>query len=136
MRSSVVQAIQHVKIADEFMNDFVRAAPNTRGAVIFKDYSRRLQWILRDIVTYPYFDPLVRQGIKVEIESDAFSVGAINDLIPLLNPEQRGMIEELIEDILKGKTIEVSIKDHVPEVGKMVKQNNHIVEANEMVENK
>jgi hypothetical protein len=123
MRSSVVQAIQHLKQSDEFMNDFIRSAPNTRGAVIFKDYSRRLQWILRDIVTYPYFDPMVRQGIKCEIASDAFSVGAINDLIPLLNPEQREMIESLIEDILKGKTIEVSIKDH-------------IVEPNEMVENK
>ena len=120
MRSSVVQAIQHVKIADEFMSDFVRAAPNTRGAVIFKDYSRRLQWILRDIVTYPYFDPLVRQGIKCDIESDAFSVGAINDLIPLLNPEQREMIENLIEDVLKGKTIEVTIKDHIEQVLEMV----------------
>ena len=120
MRSSVVQAIQHVKIADEFMSDFVRAAPNTRGAVIFKDYSRRLQWILRDIVTYPYFDPMVRQGIKVEIESDAFSVGAINDLIPLLNPEQREMIEGLIEDIIKGKRIEISIKDHIVEPNEMM----------------
>lgn len=120
MRSSVIQAIQHVKIADEFMNDFIRAAPQTRGAVLFTDYSRRLKWILRDIVTYPYFDPLVRKGIKCEIESDAFGVGAINDLIPLLNPEQREMIESLIEDVLKGKTIEVQIKDHVPEVKEMV----------------
>lgn len=115
MRSSVIQAIQHVKIADEFMNDFIRAAPQTRGAVIFNDYSRRLKWILKDIVTYPYFDPMVRQGIKCEIDSDAFAVGAIKDLIPLLNPEQREMIEALIEDILKGKTIEVNIKDHKEE---------------------
>ena len=39
---------------------------------------------------------MVRQGIKCEIESDAFSVGAINDLIPLLNPEQREMILDCI----------------------------------------
>ena len=132
MRSSVVQAIQHVKIADEFMNDFIRSAPTTRGAIIFGQYSRKLRWILSDIITrwilsdiitYPHFDDEVRKGIKVEIESDAFSVGAIKDLIPLLNPEQREMIEDLIEDILKGKTIEVSIKDH-------------IVDVNEMIENK
>lgn len=120
MRSSVVQAIQHVKIADEFMNDFIRAAPTTRGAVIFGVYSRKLRWILMDILTYPYFDPMVREGIKCEIESDAFSVGAINDLIPLLNPEQREMIESLIEDVLKGKTIEVNIKDHIGDVNEMI----------------
>jgi hypothetical protein len=120
MRSSVVQAIQHVKIADEFMNDFIRSAPTTRGAIIFGQYSRKLRWILSDIITYPHFDDDVRKGIKVEIESDAFSVGAINDLIPLLNPEQREMIEGLIEDILKGKTIEVNIKDHIVDFNEMM----------------
>ena len=120
MKSSVVQAIQHVKIAEEFMNDFIRSAPTTRGAIIFGQYSRKLRWILSDIITYPHFDDEVRKGIKVEIESDAFSVGAINDLIPLLNPEQREMIEDLIEDILKGKTIEVQIKDHIVDVNEMM----------------
>lgn len=123
MRSSVVQAIQHVKIADEFMNDFIRTAPTTRGAVIFGQYSRKLRWILNDIITYPHFDDDVRKGIKVEIESDAFSVGAIKDLIPLLNPEQREMIEALIEDILKGKTIEVQIRDHIGDVNEMINKN-------------
>ena len=110
MRSSVIQSIQHLKISDEFMNDFIRTAPNTRGAVIFKDYSRRLKWILKDIITYPYFGDEVREGIKKEIESDAFSVDAIFDKISLLNPEQREMIEDLIESVLKGKEIEVQIK--------------------------
>jgi len=123
MRSSIVQVIQHLKISDEFMNDFIRSAPNTRGAVIFKDYSRRLKWILRDIITYPYFDDAVRQGIKVEIQSDAFAVPAIVGKIALLNPGQREMMEDLVDDILKGKTIHVDIKEH-------------IVEANEMIENK
>jgi hypothetical protein len=110
MRSSVVQAIQHVKIADEFMNDFIRSAPTTRGAIIFGQYSRKLRWILSDIITYPHFDDEVRKGIKVEIESDCFAVEAIHDKIPLLNPEQRAMLEELVGDMLAGKTIEIKIK--------------------------
>jgi hypothetical protein len=110
MRSSVVQAIQHVKIADEFINDFIRSAPTTRGAIIFGQYSRKLRWILNDIITYPHFDDDVRKGIKVEIESDCFAVEAIHDKIPLLNPEQRAMMEGLVEDMLAGKTIEIKIK--------------------------
>ena len=110
MRSSIVQAIQHLKQAEEFMNDFIRQAPNTRGAVIFDGYSRKVRWILRDILTFPYFTDEVRLGIRTEIESDAFAVQAIHDKIPLLNPEQRAMLEELVGDMLEGKTIEIKIK--------------------------
>jgi hypothetical protein len=123
MRSSIVQAIQHLKQSEEFMQDFIRQAPSTRGAFIFTDYSRKIKWILRDIITFPYFTDEVRLGIKTEIESDAFAVEAIHDKIPLLNPEQRAMLEVLVGDMLEGKTIEIKIK-------------NHIVELNEMVENK
>jgi len=110
MRSSIVQAIQHLKQSEEFMNDFIRQAPSTRGAVIFDGYSRKVRWILRDILTFPYFTDEVRLGIKTEIESDAFAVEAIHDKIPLLNPEQRAMLEELVEDMVAGKTIEIKIK--------------------------
>jgi hypothetical protein len=110
MRSSIVQAIQHLKISDEFMNDFIRQAPSTRGSLVFSGYSNKLQWILRDILTYPHFPNEVRKGIKAEIESDAFAVEAIHDKIPLLNPEQRAMLEELVEDMVAGKTIEIKIK--------------------------
>jgi hypothetical protein len=110
MRSSIVQAIQHLKQSEEFMQDFIRSAPNTRGAVIFKDYSRKIKWILTDILTFPYFTDEVRLGIRTEIESDAFAVEAIHDKIPLLNPEQRAMLEELVGDMLAGKTIEIKIK--------------------------
>jgi hypothetical protein len=92
------------------MQDFIRQAPSTRGAVIFDGYSRKLRWILRDILTFPYFTDEVRLGIKTEIESDAFGVEAIHDKIPLLNPEQRAMLEELVEDMVAGKTIEIKIK--------------------------
>jgi hypothetical protein len=123
MRSSVVQGIQHLKQADEFINDFIRQTPNTRGAVIFSMYSKKIRWILTDILTFPYFTDEVRKGIKAEIESDAFGVEAIHDKIPLLNPEQRAMLEQLVEDMVAGKTIEIKIKSH-------------IVEPNEMIENK
>jgi hypothetical protein len=33
MRSSIVQSIQHLKISNEFMSDFIRQAPNTRGSL-------------------------------------------------------------------------------------------------------
>jgi hypothetical protein len=110
MRSSIIQALRHLKQSNEFMQDFIRQAPSTKGADIFGKYSRKLRWILRDILTFPYFTDEVRAGIKAEIESDCFAVEAIHDKIPLLNPEQREMLEELVSDMLDGKTIEIKIK--------------------------
>jgi hypothetical protein len=110
MRSSIVQAIQHIKQANEFMSDFIRQAPNTRGSLVFSGYSTKLNWILRDILTFPYFLDDVRKGIRAEIESDSFAVEAIHDKIPLLSPEQRTILEELVEEMVAGKTIQIKIK--------------------------
>lgn len=107
MRSSIIQSIQNLKLSLEFMNDFIRDSPNTKGAILFKTYTSKIEWIFKDILTYPHFSDEIRKGIKAEIESDAFSVSAINELIPLLNAEQRQVVEQLIESILKGEKLEI-----------------------------
>ena len=109
MGSSVVSFIHHLKLADEYAKDFVRSAPGTRGAVIFDNYSKRIAWIFRDVVTYPHFGDEVRDGMKKEIASDAFSYDSLTEKIALMNPEQREMLEGLLDDILKGKTVEINI---------------------------
>lgn len=109
MGSSVVSFIHHLKLADEYAKDFVRSAPGTRGAVIFDNYSKRIAWIFRDVVTYPHFGEEVREGMRKEIASDAFSYDSLTEKMALMNPEQREMLEGLLDDILTGKTIEVNI---------------------------
>ena len=110
MGSSVVSFIHHLKLADEYAKDFVRSAPGTRGAVIFDNYSKRIAWIFRDVVTYPHFGNDVREGIRKEIASDAFSYDSLTEKLALLNPEQREELDGLLSDILRGKTIEITIK--------------------------
>ena len=110
MGSSIVSCIHHLKLADEYAKDFVRSAPGTRGATIFGNYSLKLNWILRDVVTYPHFGNEVREGMRKEIASDSFSYDSIIEKVGLLNPEQREALDELLNDILKGKTLEVNIK--------------------------
>lgn len=109
MGSSVVSFIHHLKLADEYAKDFVRSAPGTRGAVIFDNYSKRIAWIFRDVITYPHFGDEVREGMRKEIASDAFSYDSLTEKIALMNPEQREMLEGLLTDILKGKTVEINI---------------------------
>lgn len=109
MGSSVVSCIHHLKLADEYAKDFVRSAPNTRGAIIFDNYSKRIAWIFRDVITYPHFGEEVREGMRNEIASDAFSYDSLIEKVALLNPEQRETMEGLLDEILRGGTIEVNI---------------------------
>lgn len=110
MGSSVVSCIHHLKLADEYAKDFVRENPGTRGATIFGNYSHKFQWILRDVVTYPHFGDEVREGMRKEIASDSFSYDSIVEKVGLLNPDQREALDGLLDDILRGKTVEINIK--------------------------
>ena len=110
MGSSVVSFIHHLKLADEYAKDFVRSAPGTRGATIFANYSKRINWIFRDVITFPHFGDDVREGMRKEIASDAFSYDSLVEKVSLLNPEQRETLDSLLDDILRGNTIEVNIK--------------------------
>lgn len=103
MGSSIISAIHHLRASKEYLEDFIRSAPNTRGAVIFKGYSNKIDWILRDVITYPHFGGGVREAIKIEILSDPLQYPAIVDRIALLTPEQRELLEEIVENLIKSK---------------------------------
>jgi len=104
------------------MDDFVRSYPESPGAKIFKQYSKKLQWILNDFYTFPFFPDIIRTGIKNELKSDPFVIPAINEKLALLTPEQREMIEKVIDSILNGERFDVEInKDQFVDPNKMIK---------------
>ena len=64
-----MSAIHHLKIAREFMDDFVRSHDKyARGTVKFGEYSRKINWILNDMATYPHFRQEVRDAMIMEVE--------------------------------------------------------------------
>lgn len=103
MASSIISAIHHLRASREYLEDFIRSAPNTRGAVIFKGYRDKIDWILRDVITYPHFGAGVREAIKVEILSDPLQYPAIVDRIALLTPDQREELEQIVENLIKSR---------------------------------
>jgi hypothetical protein len=105
--SSAISMIHHLKLSKEYCEDFVRQHPSSRGALKFIEYKRRIEWLFKDIITYPHFREEVRNGIKLEIESDAFSYQSLVEKLALLNPEQRDNLEGVIDMILNNETIKV-----------------------------
>ena len=109
-QSNIVCGIHHVKLAMEYFEDFGRQYPRTKGSDLFKIYIRKLDWVLKDIVTHPALPQPVRDGIKKEIQSDLMTVPAIAEKVALLNPESREAVEELIDTILNGAEVVIENK--------------------------
>lgn len=114
MKGSLMSAIHHLRAADEYLQDFIREsmkrAGYNRGVQKFGDYSKRLNWILLDMKTYPHFNDEIREGLKQEMSSDAFAYVAIAEKCSLLSPQQRELMDEALDSILKGEKINIEFR--------------------------
>ena len=48
--ANIISAIQNLKMAQEQLEDFCRQFPNSQGERIFKNYSKKIDWIFNDII--------------------------------------------------------------------------------------
>ena len=103
--SNIVSAIQHLKMAQEHLKDFNRDNPNTRGSKLFQTYIDKIEWIYMDFISNPILPHNVTGGIKEEWNSDVFCVPAITDKVSILRPDQREMIEEIIDGMIAGEEV-------------------------------
>lgn len=107
-KADLITSIHHIKIAYDLMNSFIMDNPNTNGARMFIPYTKKLNWIVNDIITNPIFPQVVRDGIREEWESDSFTLLAIDEKLAKLSVDQRNGVEVLIEMILEGKKLIIS----------------------------
>lgn len=103
MTSNIISFIQHLKLAQEHSQDFCRQYPGSKGEILFKNYSKRVEWILKDMITTRAFTDVIRDGIRREVNSDLMAIPSINEKIALLNPVHREVIEDTIDQILNGE---------------------------------
>lgn len=107
--TNFIQSLHHLKIAKEFFQDLQRQNPGTKGSALAKLYENKIEWIYKDLITNPNFDATVVDGIKAEWASDAFIVPALHEKIATLRPDQRENLEMVVDLILKGETIDISL---------------------------
>ncbi len=112
MRSSgtFVEIIHHLRIAKIFLESFMREKPGTVGERMARQYVAKIDWMYNDLITFPNFPDIVRQGIREEWQSDPFVSMAINEKLAILSPVQRQSIEDIIDEVLKGHEIIVESK--------------------------
>lgn len=103
--SNIISAIHFLKMSKEHFEDFRRQHPGTKGSNLVEIYIRKIDWIINDLKTNPSLPEKVIDGVKIEWNSDVFAVQSINEKIALLNPDQRAIIEHVIEKTLSGEII-------------------------------
>lgn len=105
--ANIISAVHCLAQAKAHFESFCREHPATKGERLFSGYGKKIEWIYKDIQTIPVLPDTVRQGIKAEWESDVFSVPAIAEKSALLNPEQREMVELMIDAMLAGEEVQI-----------------------------
>ena len=107
--SSVVNALIALRQAKEHFEDAIRENPGTTGQRLIRPYIQKIEWIYTDILTCPYFPEEIRMGIRSEWNSDSFTIPAITEKIAQLTPEQRSMVEYVIDAIISGEELQIEI---------------------------
>lgn len=98
--TSLVSFIHRIKQAIEFADDFHR---QTKSKAL-KRYSDRLKWCLMDLQT-SFQDQEIRDALRNEISSDSFAADAIAEKVKLLNPNQREVVEMIVDAYISGEEI-------------------------------
>lgn len=109
--SQLVDFIHHLKCAHEYMQSFKRDRPGTRAEKLAHNYGWRIEWIYNDMMTNPTFPPEVREGIRKEWNSDTFTMPAIMQKVAILNPQQRDAIENVLDTIIRGESLQIDIHE-------------------------
>ena len=105
--SNIISGIHCLAQAFEHFDSFRMEHPGSAGEKVFKIYNNKIEWIAADLISHPFLPQEVRDGIRKEWESDVFIVPAIAEKVALLNPNQREMIESLVDAMLSGEEVNI-----------------------------
>ena len=100
---SLAKGVHHINIAKQYFED-VRYGTVAEVKAIFNQYIQKCDWIIanmRDRLT-----PENRNLILKELD-DSFAIEAINDKLIHLTPEQKEVVEQLIDSMIAGEEIAV-----------------------------
>jgi hypothetical protein len=103
--SNLVAAIQSIRVAYNNFENFQIEHPDTKGAVLFNSYNKKLEWIYKDFKATTLLPEDIRKAIQEEWESDVLIVPDITEKVTLLNPSQRELVDAMIDAMLKGEEI-------------------------------
>jgi hypothetical protein len=104
---SLAKGLHHINIAKQYFEDVkIDCTGDLKNT--FNGYINKCDFILNNI-----FDKLNEETRKVYKEelSDSLGIDHINDQIMRLDNDQRSQLENILDNIVKGKKVKIIIED-------------------------
>lgn len=104
--SDLVGGIHSLKQAKQYFESFSREmGGGTAGDKLAKVVLGKIDFSIRELVTFPHFPTPVVHELKKEIDGDNFMVQAIAEKAYRLREDQREMVELMVDSMLAGEEI-------------------------------
>jgi len=104
---SLAKGLHHINMAKQYFEDVKIGCTGTIKNT-FSGYVNKCDFILNNI--YDKLGPETRKSYKEEM-SDSLGIDHINDQLMRLDNEQRHQIEEIIDNVVKGKKVKITIDE-------------------------
>ena len=101
-----VQAASKVKL---HLNSFVKDYGRTPLGRAAKEWAKRAEWIEFSMLTCSVWDKETRDAVREELTTDPYTTDAIIEHISIMTPEQRQQLEQVVNAIRSGETLNVII---------------------------
>ena len=103
---SLAKGLHHINMAKQYFED-VRIGCTGDLKNTFNGYINKCDWILNNV--FDKLGPDTRKIYKEEL-SDSLGIDHINDQLMRLDNDQRSEIENIIDNIVNGKQVKVTIE--------------------------
>lgn len=100
---SLAKGLHHINIAKQYFED-VRYGTSNEIKAVFNQYIQKCDWILANM--RDRMGDEQREALKKEME-DSLAFDAINDKLIYLDNSQRALIEQLMDEMIKGEEIKM-----------------------------
>ena len=108
--SNLISAFHHLRKAELHLELVAMESKGGIGHDVATKYIKKIEWMKTDCISIPVFPDIVRAGLRKEWACDVLAVDNIRDSIELLAPEQRELVETLIEALLNREEIIIAEK--------------------------
>ena len=107
MASEIVKFIHHLQRAKLSLEVFLLGTFNDGAKRKFSQYVKKIDWIITDLKTEPGVDRTLSDAIDLEFNSDVFLLDAVSEKMLLLTPNERDILENIVDEIIKGEEIQI-----------------------------
>jgi hypothetical protein len=107
MASEVIKFLHHLQRGKLNLEVFLIGCKNDRAKRKFSQYINKIDWIIKDLKTEPGITRELSDAIDLEFNSDVFLIDAVNEKLLLLTPYERDILENILDEIIKGEQIKI-----------------------------